>query len=218
MKLVTPKIDMEIKYKKVSADQLVPQPVIIMRAADGKPVERGRETGNGTRLETFHWKYYAGGEEVSSKDIHYFEVGEDGSEREVRPFDRTSIINIVKEVPRASVEGTFLIESTYELFFRRDKKTSEAEYDRTLRLLYEEAERYFKDDLAGLAVFSWGNGFKQYYAIVYPVFNEEKFVWVMNLTQTKIVYQNLMEIPTVKTPVTQPPTLEMPSVEALLTV
>ncbi len=157
MRLVSPKIDIEIKYKKVSADQLAPQSVIVMRTATGKSVETRRVTEDGKPLKSFHWKYFdSDGEEVSSRDIHYFEVREGGSEREVRPFDRTSIINIVKEVPRASAEGNFLIESTYELFFKKGMKTSEAEYDRTIRLLYEEAERYYKNDLAGLAVFSWG--------------------------------------------------------------
>ncbi len=52
---------------------------------------------------------------------------------------------------------------------------------------------------------------------MYPVFNDEKFVWVLNLTQTKITYQNMMDVPTAKIPVTQPPTLEMPPIEALLT-
>jgi len=217
LRLVTSNIDVEVRLKKVSAEGLVPQPTIVMRTEDGRLVEAKRVTPNGEVLETYHWRYFTeDGEEISPKEIHYFQVMDDGSEREVRPFDRTSIINVVKEVPRASVEGLFIIEGIYELFVRKGKKTKEDEYQRDLKLLYEEAERYYKNDLAGLAVFSWGRGFKQYYAIIHPVFRDNKFVWVMSLTRSKIVYQNMMEPPAVRAPIPQPPTIEMPPIETLI--
>jgi len=209
MRFVTEKMNVEVKYKKVSVNQLVPRPPIIMRH-EGKLVERKRVTTDGELLDSFHWvNFREDGEEVSTKDVNYFQVKEDGTEQAVRPFSRTKEIQVVKEVPAASVDN-FLVQSYYELFHKDESIIS---------ALYEEAERYFKHDLAGIALFSWGNGFLQYYAIVYPIMREGKFVWVMKLTQTKIQYQHMMDVPAQKEPVEQPPTLEaLPPVEAIITV
>ena len=208
MRFITERMNVEVKYKKVSVNQLVPRPQLVMRH-EGKLVESKRVTGNGEVLETFHWKHFReDGTEVSRKDVQYFQVKEDGTEQPVRPFSRTKEIKIVKEVPAASMSG-FLVTSYYELFHKDESIIS---------ALYEEAERYFKKDLVGIALFSWGNGFLQYYAIVYPILREGKFVWVMSLTQTKIIYSHLMEVPAQKEPVEQPPTLEaLPPVEAIIT-
>ena len=208
MRLVTPKVNVEIKYRKVSVNQLVPKPEIIMRSPDGKPVTAQRVTKNGEVLEGFNWRNYTEDhEEIPAKELQYFLRKEDGSEQPVRPFDRTAEIKLIKEVPATSMNG-FLVESYYELFHKEES---------IINALYEEAERYIKDDLVGIALFSWGRGFKQYYAILYPLLQDGKFVWVMKLTQTRIVYQHLMEIPTMKVPIKQPPTLEtLPPVEALI--
>jgi len=238
MRLVTPKLNVEVKYKKVSVAQLVPRPEIRMRAK-GKLVEEKRVVAdktflwNGKRLasqiklidpetekpvpshealeilEHYNKKYVdEEGREVSKKDIQYFEVKEDGSEVEVRPFDRTSEIRIVKEVPATSMNG-MLVESTYELFHTEESIVS---------ALYEEAERYLKEDLVGIALFSWGRGFKQFYAVVYPILKDGKFVWVLKLTQTQVIFSHLMEPPAkIKEPTIQPPTLQtLPPIEALV--
>jgi len=209
MQFATKKITVPVKYKKVSVNQLVPQPVIVKRH-EGMLVETKRVTNTGELLEGFHYKLFReDGKEVSKKDIQYFQVAEDGTEREVRPFTRTKTIKILKEVPAASVDN-FLITSIYELYHTDEEIVS---------ALYEEALRYFKEDLAGICLFSWGNGFIQYYGIVQPVMQDGKFVWVMKLTQTKIQYQHLMEVPLQKPPVKQPPTLDtLPPVEAIITV
>ena len=207
MQLVTKKMTVEVKYKKVSVNQLVPKPVIVKRH-EGMLVETKRETNNGEMLESFHYVLVReDGKKVSKKELEYFQVTEDGTEQAVRPFSRTKIIKIVKEVPAASVDN-FLISSIYELFHKDDAEIS---------ALYEEAHRYFKEDLAGICLFSWGNGFIQYYGIVAPVMRDGKFVWIMKFTQTKVQYQHLMEVPAQKTPIDQPPTLEaLPPVEAIL--
>ena len=199
----------EVKYKKVSVNQLVPKPVILKRH-EGMLVETKRETNSGDMLEGFHYVLIReDGEKVSKKDIQYFQVTEDGTEQEVRPFSRTKIIKIVKEVPAASVDN-FLVSSIYELFHVDEESVS---------ALYEEALRFFKEDLAGICLFSWGNGFVQYYGIVAPVMRDGKFVWTLKLTQTKVQYLHMMDVPAQKTPVEQPPTLEvLPPVEAIIAV
>jgi len=103
-------------------------------------------------LEHYNKKYVdEEGREVSKKDVQYFEVKEDGSEVEVRPFDRTSEIRIIQEVPATSMNG-MLETSVYELFHVEESIVS---------ALYEEAERYLKEDIVGVALFSWGRGFLQ---------------------------------------------------------
>lgn len=209
MQFATKRITVPVKYKKVSENQLVPRPVIVKRH-EGMLVETKRVTNTGELLESFHYKLFReDGKEVSKKEIRYFQVAEDGTEREVRPFNRTKTIKILKEVPVACVDD-FLVSSVYELYHTDEEVIS---------ALYEEALRYFKEDLAGICLFSWGNGFIQYYGIVYPVMQDGKFVWVMKLTQTKIQYQHMMEVPSQKAPAKQPPTLDtLPPVEAIITV
>jgi hypothetical protein len=214
MRLVTKKINAEVKSKKVSAENLVPRPVIL-RKHNGMTVEKKRFTSDGKELTrdgkrpSFHYEYVReDGVKVPKNEVQYFQILEDG-EKQVSKFKRTKEIKIVKEVPAASVDN-FLVASVYELFHTDEDEVAK---------LYEEAERYFKEDLAGICLFSWGNGFLQYYGIVAPVMKDGKFVWVMKLTQTKVQYQHLMEVPKQKTPVKQPPTLDtLPPVEAMITV
>lgn len=244
MRLVTPKMNVEVKYKKVSVNSLVPTPNILMRA-NGKKVEskrrivskvylwKGKRLASEIKLidptdidqatqkpreipsyeakellEQFIYIFVdEAGVEISKKDVEYFLVQESGQEQRVRPFDRTKEIRIVKEISATNL-SSFLIESTYELFHLDDS---------VIDTLYEEAERYLKEDIVGIATFSWGNGFKQFYALIYPILRDEKFVWLMHLSMTKLEYQHLMTLPALKIPIAQPPTVStLPPVEELI--
>jgi len=211
MRLITKKTNCEVKYKKISVKQLVQRPYIVMRN-EGMLVTKKRFTNDGTLLDTdekdssgkklsgFHWQHVReDGSMVDKKDVHFFNVTDEG-EKEVSQFSRTKEIKIIKEVPAANVDN-YLITSIYELFHVEESSISS---------LYEEAERYFKEDLAGICLFSWGNGFIQYYGILVPIMKDGKFVWILRLTETEIIYSHLMDVPTQKTPVEQPPTLELP--------
>jgi len=211
MRFVTPNVNVEVKYKKINPSNIVQAPATVMRnPATGNPVNSVRILPDGSLLTTFKWRYQDAetGEDIANKDIQYFKVNEDGSEQRVRPFTRTAEINIVKEAPAPSMNG-FLVESYYELYH-----TDES----CVRALYKEAERYFREDLVGIALFSWGNGFKQFYAIVYPIMRDGRFVWVMKLTQAKLEYSHLMDVPAEAAPVEEVPTLEaLPTIDALIT-
>ena len=208
---------MEVKYKKISVENLVPKPDIAMRSPAGNLVNSVRVTPEGDVLEKaerksprFKWRFIdtLTSELLESKDVQYFKVSEDGSEQRVRPFSRTSVINTVKEASAPAMTG-FIVESFYELFHPEPS---------IQRLLYEEAERYIKEDIVSIALFSWGRGFRQFYAICYPFTRDGKFVWIMELTQSRIVPQHMMDVPAEATPVEEVPTLEaLPSVEALIT-
>jgi len=129
---------------------------------------------------------------------------EDGSTKERAKFKRTSEIKTQKPIPMSSVFGNFLVESIYELHH------SDEEYQARL---YEEAEHFWKEDKAEIALFSWG-GWKQFYCIVFPIMREDhKFVWLMMLTRTKLKYQYAMPTPEQKIPAA--PTMEPLTLEIL---
>ena len=191
--------------------QLVQRPVIVMRnegmlvtkkrfTNDGKLLDTGEKDSSDKKLTGFHWEHVREDDKiVDKKTVHYFNVTDEG-EKEVSQFSRTKEIKIIKEVPAANVDN-YLITSIYELFHVEDSEIS---------TLYDEAERYFKEDLAGICLFSWGNGFIQYYGLLSPIMKDGKFVWILKLTETEVVYSHLMDVPTQKTPIEQPPTLELP--------
>jgi hypothetical protein len=132
-------------------------------------------------------------------------VVNNGKEKPVSPYSRTTEIKVVKEISASAIDD-FLIEGYYELYHEKDEVISE---------LYSEAERYILRDLMGVAVFSWGNGFKQYYALLTPILRKDGFVWIMKLTRTKLVYQHLMDVsePIPKKP---PTPVTLPPIEAML--
>jgi hypothetical protein len=142
--------------------------------------------------------------------IEYYYVDEKGEEHVVRPFERTTVLNIPEEnwVPSTSIDA-FLITSIYELF--TDKKTD-------IIKLWEEAEKRLKEDTVGVTTYSHGRGFVQYYAFLVPIVREGKFVWLLKLTDTKVRLDHLMEIPAkVKIPIKEAPTLEtLPPVQLIV--
>jgi hypothetical protein len=45
-----------------------------------------------------------------------------------------------------------------------------------------------------MAKFTFGNGFKEFIALIYPIFQNDSFVLVMALSRASIQYSNLMEV------------------------
>ncbi|MEA2090406.1 MAG: hypothetical protein U9O89_06605 [Thermoproteota archaeon] len=150
------------------------------------------------------------GDEVEKDDVYDYALQPDGSEKPVRPFDMTKVIYIPDEnwVSTTTMDD-FLITNVYEIY-AKDKKGQ--------RQLFEEAEKRLKDDKVGLTNWSFGRGYLQYYAFLEPVISQGKFVWLMKLTDTKVEYKHMQEVPAeVKVPVKERPTLEtLPPVQALV--
>lgn len=222
MRLETKSVNVEVSYKKVSVNSLVPKPTIIKRDSEGREITSKRkalvqtgvdEKGNPIYKEMGVFDRYEYVDCVDDKPMgritpQYFHVQEDGSEKEVRPFKRSSKIKVLMEIPATGLND-YLVTSVYELFNSKDEDV--------VSELYEEAERYLKEDIMGVAQFSWGRGFVQYYALVFPVIREDRFVWVMALTQTKVIYQHMMDVPLAKKKIPAPPTVEaLPSMEAFV--
>ena len=142
--------------------------------------------------------------------IEYYYVDEKGEEHVVRPFERTTVLDIPEQnwVPSTSIDA-FLITSIYELF--TDKKTD-------IVKLWEEAEKRLKEDTVGVTTFSHGRGFQNYYAFLVPVVQNGKFVWLLKLTDTKIRLNHLADIPAKgKIPIREAPTLEtLPPIQMVI--
>jgi hypothetical protein len=242
----TSSIDVEVKLKPVGNEIMVPKPAIKMRL-EGEPLEKVRIVaskrylwmGKGKALacETRfidpesekqvpssevievldHYNYKILDSKVNVVDekenadfIEYYYVDENGEEKVVRPFERTKVIDIPEEnwVPSTIVDQ-FLITSIYELY--TDNKADIAK-------LWEEAEKRLKEDVVGIATYSHGRGFIQYYAFLVPVVQSGKFVWLLKLTDTKVQLRYLQDIPAeVKVPVKEAPTLEtLPPVQLVV--
>jgi len=247
MRFKTPNIDVEVSYKKAENKLMVQTPKIVTRAngADvslfrivqdkkylwkGKEVEAnvkfrdpetGMEVSSSEVLEVLQKYRYAHinmhGETVDPRDIQYYALQPDGTEVEVEPFSRTTVIEIPEQnwVPAANI-GDFIYTSVYELMPKMKKGQVVSKKD--LIALWKEAELRWKKDQVGITTFSWGNGFIQYYAFVSPIIKEGKFGWTMKLTNTQVAYNYLQPIPE-KVEIKELPTLKtLPPVQALIAV
>jgi len=67
-------------------------------------------------------------------------------------------------------------------------------YSDQSRILWNLANYLNENELMGIAKFSFGNGFTEYLALIYPVFKEGRFVLVMALSKAKIEYKHLMDL------------------------
>jgi hypothetical protein len=248
LRFKTSEIDVEVKMKPVGNEIMVPKPDIKMRRADtGEPLEKvrvvadrrflwvghGKELASETKLidpesekqvpssealevlEHYNYKLLDSkanvvDEKEEGEFIECYYVDEKGEEHVVRPFDRTAVLDIPEEnwVPSTIVDE-FVITAVYELY--TDKKVD-------IIKLWEEAEKRLKGDTVGVATYSHGRGFVQYYAFLVPIVREGKFVWLLKLTDTKVRLDHLMEIPAkVKIPVKEAPTLEtLPPVQLIV--
>jgi len=163
-------------------------------------------------LDNFKYKYLAeDGALLKEEEVVYYAIQPDGSEKEVSPYPRTSLIEIPEEnwVPSTAIDA-FLITNVYEIY-SDDKKTA--------LQLFEEAEKRLKADQIGIATFSF-SGFKLYYVFLVPMFKDGKFVWLMKFTEQKLAYNHLQEPPVaVKVPIREAPTLQtLPPIQALVAV
>lgn len=161
-------------------------------------------------LDRYSYKYIdAKGNEVDKKSLQYFAVQPDGTEEQVKPFERTDKIEVPEEnwIPSTSIED-FEISNVYELYSTKEEITRE---------LCEEAEKRMNKDQIGIATFSFG-GFQSYYVFLVPYFKNGKFGWLLKFSDRKTECNYSMDIPAkVKVPIREVPTLQtLPPIQALI--
>ena len=125
----------------------------------------------------------ASGKEVPAEDVMYIQ-NIDGKDVEVEKFERTKEIVVERFIPIDEIDD-FLSEGEYEIW---------AEEPRHIAKLKSVAEYMKEKGVAGFCShFSFG-GFKAYAGIIYPVFKEDGFVFVMRLTRMRKQYKRLMPL------------------------
>ena len=118
--------------------------------------------------------------EIPAADVEYFQVL-DGKEEPVEKFSRTKTLKILKVIPATKLDS-YLIEDTYEI------------WSNSIPALWRFAEWLDKHDKIAVSKFSFGNGFKESYALIYPHIEDGKFLLVMSLTRMNLTYKHLMPI------------------------
>jgi hypothetical protein len=208
-------IDVEIRYEKVTSKELESRRKIIHKAimpdgqvvpVENKPTPRwnwrdneGKEyPDNAVRHEailpngqvvpvesksnSYKWAWQdSEGKEYPDNVVHHYEVTDNG-EVEVSELERTKELVITKTIPLNQVEN-FLIESQYEIWT-----------DQNIPGLYALAEELAKKDLAAVSRLSFGKGFTEYHAIIYPIKEDGKFLLTMILTKMRKHYKHWMPI------------------------
>jgi len=122
------------------------------------------------------------GVEVPTEDVYYVQEQEDGSEIEVEPFERTEEIMILKLIDRKELDN-YLPESTYEIWNETNPNG-----------LFKIADYLDKTQKVGVAHFVARRGFVDYFALIYPRFDNDKFVLQMVLTRTRKVFNRWMPV------------------------
>jgi hypothetical protein len=203
--------------KQLASENRLIEPETEKQVSSGEP-ETEKQVSSGEALEVLeHYNYKLLDSKANVVDekemgefIEHYYVDEKGEEHVVRPFDRTTVIEIPDDnwVPSTMVDD-FVITAAYELF--TDKKAD-------IIKLWEEAEKRLKTDTVGVTTYSHGRGFVQYYAFLVPIVQEGKFAWLLKLTDTKVRLDHMMEIPAkVKIPIKEAPTLEtLPPVQLIM--
>jgi hypothetical protein len=123
----------------------------------------------------------AEGREYPEAEVRHYQLLPDGREVEVQPFPRTKVLEVKKLLPATSL-SEFLVEGLYEVW-------SDAPGQ-----LLEFAEYLQRKDAMAVSKLSFGRGFKESYALIYPIFQDGRFILVMALTQKRVEYRHWMPV------------------------
>jgi len=116
------------------------------------------------REQTLQFHYIAegdgpfNGKEVSERkaEIKHWKVNRKTGQRSPASTARSKAINAVNERPFKKVSKNVIPAAGYFMYAWHGKKEEPTFYVERLRLLRQEAERFSKEDLAGVGSFTWG--------------------------------------------------------------
>jgi hypothetical protein len=121
------------------------------------------------------------GREYPKEDVEYYQELDNGELIPVREFERTKTIEVIKLIPLSKLDD-YLIESEYEVWT-----------DKNIIGLLRFAKYLSEKDAMAVSKITFG-GFKEYYALIYPIFRQEGFVLVMALTRMNKIYKHIMSM------------------------
>lgn len=126
---------------------------------------------------------------VPTEAVKFFLQNADGSETEVQKYTRTKEISVKGYINKSDMP-LFVPESYYELWQEEGKKVIGSVFK-----LWKYMKGLAEEGKVAVAEFSFGNGFKNHQALIYPVVEDTKFSVVMMLTNKNFNYSASMLIP-----------------------
>jgi hypothetical protein len=160
------------------------------------------------------------GETVDKKKIEYYLVNPDSSIGDpVAPYPPTERIEVKETPTEVQDQGdAYWVSSTMlEGFLIHEEYELPAADPRNDLKLWNEADAAIKRDEIAITTYSNG-GFTQYYAFLVPMMKDGQFVWLLKISNKKVEYRCLRDVPGVKIPIRPVKTLEtLPPIQALLT-
>jgi hypothetical protein len=177
-------VEVDVKYAKLTAEEIRRKVRIKHRVEGGVEVYPRRVGFCECGKPVFNQRYVymdGQGNVYDEAMVKHYQVLDDGREVEVRPFERTRELDVVKLIPASSLHE-FLIESEYEVWSENPAG------------LWRLAEYLIKNDKIAVSTHSFGRGFNVNYALLYPIEIDGKFIMIMALTKMRKVYTRLMPI------------------------
>lgn len=162
--------ELEIETRSIKGDKVFFK---TLNADDNKPIKMRRcwvdEDGN----------------VIPKKAVKYF-LKKNGIEQEVKPFSMTKRLVIQTLINSVDVEQ-FIPYSVYELTLQED--TDIAGFNNLLKF----AEFLEFNNKVAVAKYSFGRGFKDYYALIKPIFIGGKFTFKIVFCESKIEFNHLLD-------------------------
>ena len=198
------RVNIPVRYVKTGSEELADVRKIITRVES----QSGNETDVRRSIsavcpkckKALSSRYYCDdcGESVPAKSLHYsasdggvFDkrvvkryIEVDGELKEIKGtsgLEKTQVLQVDSFLPVGELES-YLVESEYEMWA-----------DETRDDLYAFANWLIRHDVIGLSRFSWGRDV-EYRAILFPIIRKSTFVFIMQLTRTRKIFNHMMEL------------------------
>lgn len=214
VQLVIDDLAIEVMKPKIKPTLMIPKLLPFAKLTEGKLEQlakvrvyfdqTGNELGRGHGV-TYKDQYVLGDRTVSPDEIIWLK--EDGSESAL--FEASKIISPRMIVPRTELQN-YQMYGFYELPLKKSAY-KHVEFNSMLAKAYEKAEQFIAEGKVGMGTFVFRKGQKAWISFIYPVIKEVtveeplgttakrfQFCWILAVSNTRIVYQHLQDVPTAK--------------------
>jgi len=199
--VMRPKVFMGID--ETNGREIFAYPKMICPKCNGnKELEKPCDFCHGTGEIAFFTNYEnaltVNGEEISSEEIEYWAINEDGTEEQTSKFPRSEVLKVQMEMPRSKLHEFYFDGGWDEIESPTKKKKGEKVHDRFVaQELYKEAERYVEQGIIGAGKFVKTASFREWFFVCFPtIMDNGKFGWLVGYTTCKIEQTHLMDVPT----------------------
>ena len=198
--VMRPKVFMGVDEK--SGREIFAYPKLVCPVCNGnKELEKPCDFCHGTGEIAFFTNYEkvltVKGEEISSEEIEYWAINEDGKEEQTSKFPRSEVLKVQIEMPRSKLHEFYFDGGWDEIESPTKKKKGEKIHDKFVEQeLYKEAERYVAKGIIGAGKFVKTESFREWFFVCFPtILDNGKFGWLVGYTTCKIEQTHLMDVP-----------------------